>query len=214
VGLPAETEQSNGAKTGFRRHRPELTVLYQTVERYWPEFRERAEEQGGLPKFVVKEFEAYLRCGRLEAGCLHLVCQSCGHSQLVAFSCKKRGFCCSCLGRRMTDTAVHLCERVLPAVPIRQWVCSLPWRLRFLCGYDRTLCSEVLAAFVGELSRSLRWRAKRLLDLDRVVCENKIELKSSGHAPAAGALASAESLPVRTLGTWPTASRCRSSLPR
>ena len=36
---------------------------------------------------------------------------------MVALSCKKRGFCPSCLGRRMADTAVHLAERVLPAVP-------------------------------------------------------------------------------------------------
>jgi hypothetical protein len=123
---------------------------------------------GGLPGFVVKEVEAYLRCGRLEHGCLHLVCEHCGHSRLVGFSCKRRGFCPSCLGRRMTDTAVHLCERVLPEVPIRQWVCSLPWRLRFWCGYDRELCTEVLSAFVAELSRSLRARAKRTLGLASV----------------------------------------------
>ncbi len=66
------------------RHRPESTVLYQTVAEHWPAFLERAEEQGGLPRFVVKEFEEYLRCGRLEHGCLHLVCRDCGYSELVA----------------------------------------------------------------------------------------------------------------------------------
>ena len=78
------------------------------------------------------------------------------------------GFCPSCLGRRMTDTAVHLVEHMLPEVPARQWVCSLPWRLRYLCGYDRKLCAAVLGAFVGELSRSLRLRAKHLLGLRSV----------------------------------------------
>ena len=68
----------------------------------------------------------------------------------------------------MTDTAVHLEQRVLPEVPLRQWVCSLPWRLRYLCGYDRKLCSEVASAFVGEMFRSLRRRAKRLLGLASV----------------------------------------------
>jgi hypothetical protein len=159
---------SHQPATGHRRHQPELTVLYQTVEKYWPEFRERAEEAGGLPRFVVQEFEAYLRCGRLEEGCLHLVCRSCGHSLLVGFSCKKRGFCCSCCGRRMADTAVHLEQCVLPATPIRHWICSLPWGLRALLGYDRTLCAQVVSAFVGELSRSLRHRAKRRLALDSV----------------------------------------------
>lgn len=135
---------------GYRRRRPEDTVLYKCIEAHWAEFRERADEAGGLPKFVVKEFEAYLRCGLLEHGCLRLACCRCGFERLVGFSCKRRGFCPSCLGRRMTDTAVHLVECVLPEVPLRQWVCSLPWRLRNLCGYDRVLCGEVVDAFVTE----------------------------------------------------------------
>jgi hypothetical protein len=68
----------------------------------------------------------------------------------------------------MSDTAVHLTERVLPKVPLRQWVCSLPWGLRALLGYDRELCAEVAGVFVQELLRSLRWRAKRLLGLASV----------------------------------------------
>jgi hypothetical protein len=35
-------------------------------------------------------------------------------------------------------------------VPIRQWVCSLPWRLRYAMGYDRELCADVLPG-VGDL---------------------------------------------------------------
>jgi hypothetical protein len=143
-------------------------VLYRVVQAHWPAVRERAEEQGGLPKFVVREFEEYLRCGVLSEGCLHLVCRSCGYSQLVALSCKKRGFCPSCLGRRMADAAVHLEERVLPAVPIRHWICSLPWGIRALLGYDRGLCAEVVSAFAAELGRSLRFRAKAALGLRTV----------------------------------------------
>jgi hypothetical protein len=54
---------------------------------------------------------------------------------------------------------------VLPQVPIRQWVCSLPWQLRYLLGYDRVLCAAVLQAFVQELLRSYQIRAKRHLGL-------------------------------------------------
>ena len=68
----------------------------------------------------------------------------------------------------MADMAVHLEQNVLPLVPVRHWICSLPWGLRALLGYDRTLCSEVISAFVGELSGSLRRRAKRLLGLGSV----------------------------------------------
>jgi len=105
-------------------------VLYQAVQAHWPQLLEDLAEHSSLPKFVVREFEEYLRCGLLSAGCLHLVCRSCGHSQLVVLSCKRREFCPSCLGRRMTDTAVHMEQQVLPRVPVRHWICSLPWGLR------------------------------------------------------------------------------------
>ena len=143
-------------------------MLYQAVAEHWPAFLEQAEEHGGLPRFVVKEFEEYLRCGLLEHGCLHLECRECGYSEIVAFSCKKRGFCPSCLGRRMADTAVHLEQRILPRVPIRHWICSLPWGLRSLLGYDRKLCAEVVSAFMAEVDRSLCWRAKRELGVASV----------------------------------------------
>ena len=88
----------------------------------------------------------------------------------AAFSYKRRGFCPSCLGRRMTDTARNLVERVLPAgVAVRQWVCSLPWWLRVLRGYDSALCADVVKAFEEEVSRALRHRAKRELGLASVL---------------------------------------------
>lgn len=150
------------------RRQPELTALHQVLSRDWADFREQAEDSGGLPSFVSAEIDEYLRCGQLEHGFVRLACTACGHERLVAFSCKRRGFCPSCLGRRMTDTALHLTEKVFPPVMVRQWVCSLPWGLRARLGYDKKLCSEVLRAFTGEVQRSLRRRAKRTLDLDSV----------------------------------------------
>src|SRR5438128_11504186 len=76
-----------GRSDGYRRREPRTTVLYQTVEQQWPVFRERAAETGGLPRFVEREFEEYLRCGVLEWRCLHLACRklralSAGRSEL------------------------------------------------------------------------------------------------------------------------------------
>ena len=110
---------------GYERRRPDETLLYQLIEEHWPTFLERAEQSGGLPDFIVEEFEAYLRCGLLEHGLAHFACRQCGESLAVAFSCKKRGFCPSCMGRRMADVAAHLVDEVFPEVPVRQWVCSL-----------------------------------------------------------------------------------------
>jgi hypothetical protein len=124
-------------RDSHERRRPDETLLYQLIEEHWPTVLERAEQSGGLPDFIVEEFEAYLRCGRLEHGLAHFACRRCGESLAVAYSCKKRGFCPSCTGRRMADVAAHLVDEVLPEVPVRQWVCSLPWRLRYAMGYDR-----------------------------------------------------------------------------
>jgi len=80
------TAHATGRSDAYERRRPEETVLYRTIAAHWPRFRERMEENGGLPKFVVNEFEDYLDCGRLEAGCLRLERRSCGHSMLVALA--------------------------------------------------------------------------------------------------------------------------------
>jgi hypothetical protein len=68
----------------------------------------------------------------------------------------------------MADIGVHLEQRVFPEAPVRHWICSLPWGLRALLGYDRRLCAEVLAAVIAELSRSLKRRAKKALGLSSV----------------------------------------------
>ena len=175
---------------GYERRRPEETLLYQVIEQHWPQFLEGAEAQGGLPRFVVREFEEYLRCGILEHGLVQLACRGCGQELVVGFSCKRRGFCPSCLGRRMADVAAHLVDEVLPEVPMRQWVCSLPWRVRVLVGYDRRLCRDVLDAFSRSLLRSLRRRAKRELGLSSVndAHVGAVTFVSSAHALLALAL--------------------------
>ena len=131
MGTPAhDFAQSKGflAPPGYRRHWPEATLLFQIVAEHYPVFRvERAAEGKPLPRYVDEEFEAYLKCGRLEEGFLRVRCESCHAEKLVAFSCKRRGFCPSCGGRRMAETAALLVDEVLPRAPIRQWVLSLPF---------------------------------------------------------------------------------------
>ena len=78
-----------------------------------------SEESGRpLPKFVRDELEGYLRCGILSYGCVRVRCGECGYDRLVAFSCKKRGIFGSCISRRMSETAAHLVDAVIPAIPM------------------------------------------------------------------------------------------------
>ena len=48
----------------------------------------------------------------LEHGFLRVVCEHCRAEMLVAYSCKKRGFCPSCGARRMAESARHLVGEV------------------------------------------------------------------------------------------------------
>ena len=76
----------------YQRHQPENNLLYRIVERHYPEFTAYLAEQGAvLPRYVQREFEAYLKCGRLEHGFLRVRCNNCHAEHLVAFSCKCRG---------------------------------------------------------------------------------------------------------------------------
>ena len=70
-----------------------------------------------LPRFIKDEFDAFLECGILAHGFLRLRCGECGYDKLLAFSCKRRGFCPSCGARRMSRTAAHLVDHAL-ALPL------------------------------------------------------------------------------------------------
>jgi hypothetical protein len=146
----------------YERHCPETTLLYRTLQEHWLEFVGEVEEGGAeLPAFVRDEFAAYLRCGILAHGFLRVRCTDCGHNRVVAFSCKRRGFCPSCLGRRMADTAAFCVDHLFPRVPVRQWVLSVPYRLRFRMAYAPRLASAVLRAFIAAMTGDLRRRARR-----------------------------------------------------
>ncbi len=126
-------------------HRTESTLLYRLVEQHYPDFRElRAREGRSLPDYVQEEFDACLKCGRLEEGFLRVRCEGCRAEKLVAFSRKKRGFCPSCGGRRMAETAALLAHEVLPERPLRPRVLWLPFALRLLLATDPDSLTLVL----------------------------------------------------------------------
>ena len=138
-------------------------MLYRIVHEHFETFRVQAaslREGEGLPRFVEAEFRDFLRCGWLAGGFARFQCGTCGLDRLVAFSCKGRGFCPSCGGRRMAERAAHLVDRVFPDVPVRQWVLSVPYRLRYRLAWDHDLCRAVVAVFVRAVFGGLRARAR------------------------------------------------------
>jgi len=51
--------------------------------------------------------------------------------------------CPSCAGRRMAQTAAHLVECVIPWVPTRQWVVSVPMPLRYWMSSSKALTAQM-----------------------------------------------------------------------
>ena len=162
-GLPsAGSRFDRDASQRYTRRRPEESVLYRVVAAELETFLARAQaSERTVPRFVEREFRNFLACGILAHGFVRVHCDACGFDRLVAFSFKGRGFCPSCGGRRMADTAAHLVDRVLPQVPVRQWVLSLPFALRYRLAYDAPLTSAVLGIFMRALFGSLRRRARK-----------------------------------------------------
>jgi Transposase zinc-binding domain len=146
VGLAAPSHTGQ-----YERRRPERTALYDVV-RDNLETLYGAIDDGALDiklaKHAKKELEAYLDCGLLCRGFARLRCGSCSESRLVAFSCKGRGFCPACMGRRMCATAANLIEHVLPEVALRQWVLTFPFAWRKRLAMDGALLSALTRIFV------------------------------------------------------------------
>jgi hypothetical protein len=125
---------------------PSGTVLYHVIAEHLETFLASCHddpEATGFPAYVEREFYDYLRCGILAHGFLRLGCDTCHHELLVPFSCKRRGFCPSCAGRRMAQMAAHLVEQVIPWVPTRQWVVSVPVPLRYWMASSQDLTAKV-----------------------------------------------------------------------
>jgi Transposase zinc-binding domain len=125
---------------------PSQTVLYTVIAEHLETFLASLAddpEATGLPTYVQREFYDYLQCGILAHGFLRLGCDTCHKELLVPFSCKRRGFCPSCAARRMAQTAAHLVECVIPWVPTRQWVVSVPVPLRYWMASSQDLTAKV-----------------------------------------------------------------------
>jgi hypothetical protein len=137
-------------------HDPSQTVLYRVVADQLETFLASLDadpDATGLPAYVEREFYNYLQCGVLAHGFLRLGCDTCPKELLLAFSCKRRGFCPSCAGRRMAQTAAHLIERVISWVPTRQWVVSVPVPLRYWMAASQALTAQVhtiIRAMIGQ----------------------------------------------------------------
>ena len=153
---------------GYQRRRPEKTPLFKIVSEClegW--LANRSAREHSVAGYVEEEFRGYLTCGLLCFGFARAVCTQCPQRFVVAFSCKRRGVCPSCNGRHMAQTAAHLVDHVIPPVPVRQWVISVPKRLRGVLGDRPKAVAAVTRIFLDEI--------EMLLCHDRLRCPERIQ---------------------------------------
>jgi hypothetical protein len=141
------------ASERYQPPRADADVLHTVVREHLDHFLRAAADRAdgaGLPEFIAREFRGFLTFGVLAHGFARVHCERCAPERLVPFSCKGRGFCPSCGGHRMTERAAHLVDEIVPPVPVRQWVLTLPSRLRSPW--------RGITVSAARCSRSMPWR--------------------------------------------------------
>lgn len=150
---------SNNQKT-YRHRDPTKTDLHKIIrENYQQVFYDSEVKGTTFPYHLKREFHSYLNCGVLSRGFARFHCGHCQKDKLVAYSCKRKAVCPSCAGRRMADTAKHLVDHVIPDVPVRQWVLSLPYAHRFLLSSHPKLLASTIGIFNRAISSFYKQKA-------------------------------------------------------
>ena len=132
----------------YQPRNPKASAYYRCVEDHFEQLEtvwdERYQRRFGFWRsYVTDVILRYLDCGDLHFGFARVKCEACGHEYLPAFSCKRRHFCPSCNQKRVVEFGERLCEEVLKYVPHRQWVFSIPKRLRIYFMFDRKLLTKL-----------------------------------------------------------------------
>lgn len=169
----------------YAPRQPSRTVMWQIAQEHWQQYKARTErERDGhsVPSFIDKAVTRFLGCGAHASGFARVRCKACGDDLLVAFSCKQRGVCSSCDGRRMTELSAHLIDEVIPAVATRQWVLTFPYWLRFRLAFDAKLMSRALAIWVATVTSWYRKQAEQRWGIKDGKCASVSVIQRFGDA--------------------------------
>lgn len=135
----------------YRPRDHEESPLFQVVRDYSDEFErvypERYQKGYGYWRPIIRtSIDKFVKCGDLKEGFARVRCPECGKEFFVAFSCRQRGCCPSCDQKRAIMLALRLNAQVFDNVPHRQWVFTIPKRLRVYFRYDRSLLGKLCHA--------------------------------------------------------------------
>ena len=135
----------------YKPRNPEASPFFRIVRERFDDFEkiypERYEKKYGFWRKVIRSsIDKFLKCGDLKEGFARVKCKDCGEEFFVAFSCRQRCCCPSCDQKRSLLLAHRLKDEVLAHVPHRQWVFTIPKRLRVYFRFDRSLLGKLCRA--------------------------------------------------------------------
>ena len=135
----------------YRPRNHEASPFFKVVRDYFDEFEreypQRFQERYGYWRPVIRSsIDKFQKCGDLKEGFARVRCPDCKKEFFVAFSCRQRSCCPSCDQKRALLLAYRLKDEVLANVPHRQWVFTIPKRLRVYFRYDRKLLGKLCHA--------------------------------------------------------------------
>src|SRR4030042_3209668 len=137
--------------TFYRPRDHEASPFFKVVRERFADFvtgyQQRYQERYGYWRPVIRSsIDKFLKCGDLKEGFARVRCPDCKEEFFVAFSCRQRACCPSCDQKRSLLLAYRLKDEVLAQVPHRQWVFTIPKRLRVYFRYDRKLLGKLCRA--------------------------------------------------------------------
>jgi hypothetical protein len=135
----------------YRPRDHEASPFFKIVREHFDEFErvypQRYQNRYGYWRPVIRStIDKFLKCGDLKEGFARVRCPDCKEEFFVAFSCRQRSCCPSCDQKRSLLLALRLKDEVLAVVPHRQWVFTIPKRLRVYFRYDRKLLGKLCRA--------------------------------------------------------------------
>jgi hypothetical protein len=136
------------AERVYRQRNPKASPLYRLFDEHFEELKrvwsDRFEEAfGPWQRHWDAAVAAFLSCGDPECGFARVYCDTCRKEFLLPFSCKRRGLCPSCSARRRVEWADHVIERVLPDVPYRMLVFTIPRCLRGIFMREHAVLGDI-----------------------------------------------------------------------
>jgi hypothetical protein len=123
---------------------PFFKIVRDHIDEFEKVYTERYQAKYGYWRPVIrKSIDKFLKCGDLKEGFARVRCQDCHEEFFVAFSCRQRSCCPSCDQKRALLLAHRLNNEVFAPVPHRQWVLTIPKRLRIFFRFDRSLLGKL-----------------------------------------------------------------------